>query len=71
MDSKPGQSKLALAFSVGTVISSSIIGGILLGYFLDRWLGTEPWLIVTGVILGTVAAFWNLYRIALRLGSKD
>jgi ATP synthase protein I len=59
--------KLALAFSVGTVITSNIVGGIVLGYLLDRWFRTAPWLIVTGLVLGTVSAFVGIYRIVSRL----
>jgi F0F1-type ATP synthase assembly protein I len=59
--------KLALAFSVGTVMTSNIVGGIILGYLLDRWFRTAPWMIVTGLVLGTVSAFLGLYRIVSRL----
>jgi ATP synthase protein I len=59
--------RLALAMSVGMVISSNIAGGVLLGYLLDRWLGTEPWLIVTCLIIGTIGAFIGVYRIVSRL----
>lgn len=59
--------KLALAFSVGTVITSNIVGGIVLGYLLDRWFRTAPWLIVTGLVMGTVSAFVGIYRIVSRL----
>ena len=59
--------KFALAFSVGTAITSNIVGGILIGYLLDRWFKTSPWLIVTGLVLGTVSAFVGIYRIVSRL----
>lgn len=59
--------KFALALSVGTVMTSNIVGGIALGYFLDRWLHTAPWMIVTFLILGTVSAFIGIYRIVSRL----
>jgi ATP synthase protein I len=62
------QSKLALALSVGTVIASNIVGGLVLGYLLDRWLKTGPWLFIAGIVLGTVGAFAALYRIMARLG---
>jgi len=61
------QHKLGLALSVGTVISSSVVGGVLLGYLLDHWLMTGPWLTVAGVILGTAGAFVSVYRIIKRL----
>jgi F0F1-type ATP synthase assembly protein I len=61
------QSKFALAFAVGGIIAYNILGGIILGYLLDRWLKTSPWLSVTGLILGTIGAFAGLYRIMSRL----
>jgi ATP synthase protein I len=61
------QSKFALAFAVGGIIAYNISGGIILGYLLDRWLGTAPWLSITGLILGTIGAFAGLYRIMSRL----
>lgn len=64
------QSKLALAFSVGTVIASNIVGGVVLGYLLDRWLKTPPWLLLAGIVLGTCGAFVALYRIVSRLNEK-
>jgi len=67
MTKKSEQNKLALAFSVGAVVSANIIGGIIVGYLLDRWLNTAPWMIVTGLILGTIFAFIGVYRIMSQL----
>ena len=61
------RSKLALALSVGTVIASNVVGGIIVGYILDRWLKTAPWMITSGLILGTIGAFVGLYRIVSKL----
>ena len=63
--SEPG--KLALALSVGTMMASNIVGGIIVGYLLDRWLKTSPWAITSGLILGTIGAFVGLYRIVSKL----
>ncbi|MEP7341049.1 MAG: AtpZ/AtpI family protein [Acidobacteriota bacterium] len=70
MRDKSEQSKLALAFSVGTVVVSNIIGGVVVGYLLDRWLKTAPWLLLAGIVLGTVGGFAALYRIVSRLNHK-
>lgn len=65
------QRKLALALSVGTIITSNVVGGIIVGYALDRWWNTAPWLMVVGIVLGTVGAFVGLYRIMARLNRDD
>jgi len=67
---KPEQSKLALAMTLGGVMSSNVIGGIIVGYVLDKWLGTSPWLIIAGIVLGTIGAMAGLYRITSRLNEK-
>ncbi|MFO7299637.1 MAG: AtpZ/AtpI family protein [Actinomycetes bacterium] len=41
---------------------NSIIAGTLLGYLLDRWLDTTPWLVITGVVLGSYTGFVHLWR---------
>ncbi len=40
---------------------SSIISGTLLGYLLDRWLGTDPWLVIAGILLGSYAGFVKMW----------
>ncbi len=67
MPDEKERSKIALALSVGTVITSNVIGGVFAGYLLDRWLDTRPWLVITGLILGAVSAFIGLFRILNRL----
>ena len=60
-------SRFALALSVGTVITSNVVGGVVLGYLMDRWLSTDPWFITTGLILGAISAFIGIFRILNRL----
>ena len=40
---------------------SSIISGTLLGYLLDSWLGTDPWLVIAGILLGSYAGFVKMW----------
>ena len=40
----------------------SILSGTLLGYLADMWLGTEPWLVVTGIVVGSYSGFMNVWR---------
>ena len=53
------------AVRVGTEIVASTMIGLGLGYFLDKWLGTRPWLLILFFLFGVAAGFLNLYR-ALR-----
>ncbi len=64
--------KLALAASVSTNLAAPIIGGLLLGYFLDRWLHTSPWMFLVLTILGTVGGFLALIRTVNKINqTKD
>jgi ATP synthase protein I len=65
------QSKLAQTLVVVTLFSSNILGGILIGYLLDRWLGTGPWLIITGIVMGLTGAIIGLIRVMNRLSRGD
>lgn len=40
----------------------SLIAGALIGYLLDLWLGTEPWLVITGIVLGSYSGFVRVWR---------
>lgn len=40
---------------------NSILAGALVGYLLDMWLGTDPWLVVTGIVLGSYSGFMRLW----------
>ncbi|MBI3610311.1 MAG: AtpZ/AtpI family protein [Nitrospirae bacterium] len=58
----PFRNGLSLAARIGVELAVTIVVGALLGYGLDRWLSTRPWLMLAGLVLGTVAGFRNLYR---------
>lgn len=52
---------MAQASVIGIQLAVSTIVGAGMGYLLDRWLGTEPWLLVLFFILGTVAGFREMF----------
>jgi F0F1-type ATP synthase assembly protein I len=45
----------------------SIAAGVFLGSALDAWLHTEPWLVLTMTIMGTVIGFYRMVQILQRL----
>ena len=67
MESNDGSNRSILnLMAVGTALVTCVVLGYLLGSYLDRRLGTSPWLVATGVILGTAAGFVGLFRTVSR-----
>jgi len=62
---------LAELSSIGMTLVLATVIGLAGGYFLDRWLGTSPWLILIGLGLGIAAGFVNLFRSVKRAGQDD
>lgn len=51
--------------TVGLELGFSVAIGVLAGYYLDRWLGTSPWLTIFLLLCGVAAGFKRIY-IALK-----
>ena len=67
MDSNGRGSRSILSLmTVGTTLVACIVLGYWLGSVLDRRMGTSPWLVVVGVLLGTAAGFVGLFRMVSR-----
>jgi F0F1-type ATP synthase assembly protein I len=49
-------------FAAGLRFAGGIVLFVLLGWALDRWLGTTPLGIVVGTIVGSVLSFLSIYR---------
>jgi len=45
---------------------ASILVGFAIGYFLDKWLKTDPWLKIIFILYGIVAGFTNLFSLTRR-----
>ncbi|MDA0676262.1 MAG: AtpZ/AtpI family protein [Proteobacteria bacterium] len=59
---------LGMAFRFGVELVSALAVGLGIGYLLDRWLGTSPWMMVMFFFLGAAAGMLNVYRATLSLG---
>lgn len=59
--------KTGIAYAAAFSLFAAVVAGLLVGWLLDRWLGTSPWLLVTGVVLGAAAGFYELIRSAAKL----
>lgn len=57
---------------VGLTLVISTVLGLYGGLALDRWLGTSPWLMLVGLLLGIAAGFVNLFRaVGMLDGDRD
>lgn len=64
----PARKGLSQAMRVGLNAVSEFVGAVILGGVMgwqaDKWLGTEPWLLIVLLGLGVAAGFYNVYRVA-------
>ena len=62
------------SYQAGQLILSQLVGcplgGGIVGWLLDRWFGTRPWLMLVFLFLGFAVGFWNVIRIANRSAAK-
>jgi ATP synthase protein I len=59
--------KSGIAYAAAISLFAAVVSGLLVGWLLDRWLGTRPWLLVTGLILGSAAGFYEFIRASSKL----
>ena len=53
---------MAYGFRMSSELVGAIVVGGLIGYALDQWLGTKPWLFLVFFVLGFAAGILNLLR---------
>jgi len=66
-DKQETNRKSGLAYAAGFALFGSVAAGLLAGWLLDRWLGTAPWLLVAGIVLGAAAGFYEFIRTASKI----
>jgi ATP synthase protein I len=59
-----------LALSLGWLLIASVVGSFFVGYWLDKKLGTSPWLMLGITALGSTAGFYRVIIEIIRLGKK-
>ena len=55
------------AFKLGTELVAAVAVGTIIGFILDSWFGTTPWLIVIFFFVGAAAGMLNVVRTAKRM----
>ncbi len=65
-DRDPAQpaSNLGLGLRVAIEMAAAVAVAVAIGWFLDGWLGTRPWLMIVFLAFGFAAGVLNVYRVA-------
>ena len=70
-DSEKKGSFMGSAFKLGTELVAAVAVGTIIGFILDSWFDTKPWLIIIFFFLGAVAGILNVIRTANRMQKED
>jgi|TARA_X000001036_G_scaffold231733_1_gene216536 ATP synthase protein I len=66
-DSDKRGSFMGSAFKLGTELVAAVAVGTIIGFILDSWFDTKPWLIIIFFFLGATAGMLNVIRTANRM----
>ena len=69
-DDKRG-SFMGNAFKLGTELVAAVAVGTIIGFILDSWFDTKPWLIIIFFFLGAAAGMLNVIRTANQMQKED
>ena len=70
-DSEKKGSFIGNAFKLGTELVAAVAVGTIIGFILDSWFDTKPWLIIIFFFLGAAAGMLNVIRTANRMQKED
>ena len=56
--------KAGLAYAAAITLFASVVSFCGLGWLLDKWLGTEPWLLIAGIVIGSAAGLFEFIRLS-------
>ena len=63
-------SNIGVAFKLSTEMVAAVIVGVIIGFILDNWFGTKPWLILIFFFVGVIAGIMNVVRSAKNMQNK-
>jgi ATP synthase protein I len=56
--------KAGFAYAAGLTLFALVAAFCGAGWLLDRWLGTDPWLLIGGIVLGSAAGLYEFVRLS-------
>ena len=70
-DSEKRGSFMGSAFKLGTELVAAVAVGTIIGFILDSWFDTKPWLIIIFFFLGATSDMLNVIRTANRMQNEE
>jgi ATP synthase protein I len=70
-DNNKNRSFMGSAFKLGTELVSAVLVGTIIGFILDTWFDTKPWLIIVFFFLGSAAGILNVIKAANKMQDKE
>jgi len=70
-DNNGNRSSMGSAFKLSTDLVAHVAVGTIIGFILDSWFDTKPWLIIFFFFLGSVAGILKVIKVAKRMQEKD
>ena len=67
---KETSSNIGVAFKLSTELVSAVAVGTIIGFILDNWFGTKPWLILIFFFVGVIAGIMNVVKSAKKMQEK-
>ena len=62
--SQKSSSNIGVALKLSTELVAAVVVGTIIGYILDDWFGTKPWLILIFFFVGVAAGIMNVVKSA-------
>ena len=56
--------KSGFAYAAGITLFASVAACCGAGWMLDKWLGTQPWFLIGGIVLGSAAGLYEFVRLS-------
>jgi ATP synthase protein I len=56
--------KSGLAYAAGITLFAMVVSFTGFGWLVDRWLGTKPWFLAVGIVLGSAAGLYQFVRLS-------
>ena len=70
VSNQSSSSKLGMAFKISTEMVAAVFVGTIIGFILDNWFGTKPWLILIFFFVGVITGILNVIRSAKSMQNK-